>query len=193
MTDTITAPGGAIFSAAPGQTITVTKPSGAAGYYGALGDEPGDAPASPASRAALTPGSTLMLGPWTHPRRYRVDATVGVVSVAVSTPAVQYSTLLGKMESFTGNRTLDFNDNGRLLRCEDASNVTVTVPNNLAEGFNVGLLMFGTGSVTISAGSGATNRSSTSALSTQYQVGSLIVARNSTGSGAEFVLGGSFA
>ena len=84
---------------------------------------------------------------------------------------------------FTGNRTLRTDDNGKLLRCDDNSNVTVTVPAGLPVGFNVAFVMWGAGTVTIAAGSGATNRSNKTSLSTQYQAGSLVVLK-----AAEFVL-----
>lgn len=96
--------------------------------------------------------------------------------------------LYATVESFTGNRTLASTDNGKILRCEDASNVTITVPSTLSIGFNIGFAMWGAGTITMSAGSGMTNRGGKTALSTQYQVGSLLVLKV-----GEFVLGGDFA
>ncbi|PSO29847.1 hypothetical protein [Bradyrhizobium sp. MOS002] len=94
---------------------------------------------------------------------------------------------------FTGDRTLSLDDNGKILRCDDGSNVTVTVPGALPECFNVGFIMMGGGTVTLSAGSGATNRSSGTTLSTQYQKGSLLVARNTNDAAAEYLTSGDFA
>lgn len=99
----------------------------------------------------------------------------------------------GKVERLTGDKTLSPSDKGKLFRCDSAANVTVTAPANLPEGFNVGLAMWAAGTVTVAAGSGATNRSSKTALSTQYQMGSLLVMKNASGAAAEFVLGGDFA
>lgn len=98
----------------------------------------------------------------------------------------------GKVFPLSGSYTLSQSDNGKLFRSDSASNITLTIPAGLSEGFTVAVAMFGAGTVTASAGAGATNRSSKSALSTQYQVGSILVMKN-TGSAAEFVLGGDFA
>ncbi len=116
-------------------------------------------------------------------RRVTVTAVIG---------AANYTVFYSDVVPFTGDRTLALTDDGKVLRCDDASNVTVTAPNNLPECFSVGFAMWGAGTITVAAGSGATNRSSTSAISTQYQWGSLVVAKNTDDASAEFVLGGDF-
>jgi hypothetical protein len=177
-----------------GYVLTVTADAVSNGRIGRLGDQPGArVPDTPSEFAAVAAGATALVGPFPYITRHTVEALAGSLSYAVASSPFGYSMLLGAMRSFTGARTLRAEDNGRVLRCDDGSAVVVTVPNDLPEGFNVGLAMWGAGTVTVTAGSGATKRSSTSALSTQYGVGSLLVMKNSSGSAAEFVLGGDFA
>lgn len=106
---------------------------------------------------------------------------------------VTYTIFYTDVVPFTGNHTLTADDNGKVLRCDDASNVTVTVPRNLPECFTCGFLMWGAGTVTVSAGSGATKRSTRSALSIQYSGGSVLVVKNADDASAEFILNGGFA
>lgn len=108
-------------------------------------------------------------------------------------PTYPIATQVGKIERFSGNRTLSPDDNGRVFRGEDSSNVTVTVPNNLGEGFTVGFVQYASGTITLSAGSGATKRAGGTATSAQYQRGSLIVTKNADGASAESFVGGDFA
>jgi hypothetical protein len=176
MSQTVTAPGRNVVALDANQIITISPAANASGRVGRIGDLPGDGE-NASAYGTLTASTTKVVGPFINPTRHAIELSAGTATYAVSTPNPAYRTLLGRMDGFTGNRTLTADDNGKILRCDDASNVTITVPNSLAEGFNVGFAMFGAGTVTISAGSGATNRSSTSALSTQYQVGSLLVCR----------------
>jgi hypothetical protein len=141
---------------------------------------------------SIPAGETRQFGPFPTIRRYTVECQTGSISYDVVKLDNDLATQFGNLQKFTGNLTLSPEDNGKLLRCEDGSNVTVTAPATLPEGFNIGFLMWAAGTVTVAAGAGATNRSSKTALSTQYQVGSLIVAKNAGGA-AEFVLGGDFA
>lgn len=107
----------------------------------------------------------------------------------------QHADFLGSVVPFSGaNLTLGANMNGKMLRSDGNSNVTVTVPASLPVGFNCGFMMFGTGTITLAPGSGATNRSAKTALSAQYQAGSILVAKNNTGlTAAEYLAGGDFA
>lgn len=101
----------------------------------------------------------------------------------------QHADFLARITPFSGTTlTLDEDMNGMVLRSDGASNVTVTVPSTLPLGFNCGFMMYGAGTVTLSAGGGMTNRSAKTALSTQYQSGSLLVSK-----AAEFIVGGDFA
>jgi hypothetical protein len=186
-----------------GQTLTVTLESGytlavtaAANSSGRIRRE-ANSIGGPLARdwfKTIPVGETRRFGPFPTERRYDIECQSGSLSYEIVTePDNDFATLLGNVEKFTGNITLSVEDNGKLMRCEDASNVNVTVPATLPEGFNIGFMMWGAGTVTIAAGSGATNRSAATALSTQYDVGSLIVGKNADGTAAEFVLGGGFA
>lgn len=115
------------------------------------------------------------------------------VTITALSGTATYTVFYTDVVPFTGNRTLSLDDNGKVLRCDDTSNVTITVPRGLPEFFSCGFMMWSTGTITIAAGSGATKRSSASALSTQYMSGALLVAKNADNASAEFVLGGGFA
>lgn len=129
---------------------------------------------------------------WEDPPFYFAggDALSSVIRAVSGT--VTYTIFYTDVIPFTGNRTLTADDNGKVLRCDDASNVTVTVPRDLPECFTCGFLMWGAGTITLAAGSGATKRSSTSAISAQYSSGALLVAKNADDGSAEFVLSGGF-
>jgi hypothetical protein len=81
--------------------------------------------------------------------------------------------------------TLTDEHNGKILRF--TAEATVTVPSTLTAGFNVGIINYSAAVVDVAAGDGATNRSSTSELATQYTMGSLFVPV-----ATEFMLGGDF-
>jgi hypothetical protein len=133
-------------------------------------------------------GSTRAFGPFPAARRYSLETAVGTLDYSAAVFDIAFSTLRGNVEGFTGDLILKADDNGKLLRCDDASPVVLTVPDDLPAGFNIGIAMWGAGSVTMA---GATNRSTVTALSTQYGLGSLIVLKNA--GVAEFKLGGDFA
>jgi hypothetical protein len=119
------------------------------------------------------------------------DPAKRVTIVAISGTA-NYTVFYTDVVPFTGNRTLSLDDNGKVLRCDDTSDVTITVPADLPECFTCGFLRWSTGTVTVAAGAGATKRSSTSAIGTQYSSGALLVGKNVDGASAEFVLSGEF-
>lgn len=172
-----------------GSVLTITPGTSSTASLQRSGDKPGD----PNIGTPATIAGAAKYGPFPSHRYYTLQAVTGSVTYTVDKPTQLMATHLGNAEGFTGNRTLVADDNAKILRCDDSSNVTITVPNNLPEGFNVGLSMWGTGTVTISAGSGATNRTSKTALSTRYQSGGVLVLKNSGGAAAEFILGGDFA
>lgn len=175
----------------PGEMLTVTADALSSGLVRRVSSSGNNLSGYQINNVAAS--SKVMCGPFPTVRQYSIECAAGSLVYTMTKSDYGYSVLLGNVEAFTGNRILSQNDNGKLLRCDDSSNVTITVNNDLAEGFNVGFGMWGSGTVTIAAASGATNRSSTSALSTQYQLGSLVVIKNGTGKAAEFALGGSFA
>lgn len=171
-----------------GKTLTITPAAASTGRLYRMGDAAG---APMQGSQAITGASNF--GPYPGHRTYFLEVATGSISYTIGIATSSYATELGNVEGFTGARTLVADDNGKLLRCDDASPVTITVPNNLPAGFNVGIAMWGAGTVTVAAASGATKRSTTSALGTQYKLGSIIVMKNTGGSAAEFVLGGDFA
>jgi hypothetical protein len=111
----------------------------------------------------------------------------------MSLPIVaKYENRFGHVIPFKGNFTLVNEQNGAIFRCDDGSNVTVTIPRNLMEGFNVAFAQWAAGTITLSAASGAINRAGGTATSAIYQHGSLIVVKNSNNASTEFVVGGDF-
>ena len=142
---------------------------------------------------SIAASQVLIFGPFPTIRKYRLECDSGSISYAFDKPAFDYATQLGNVQGFTGAKTLSSSDNGKIFRCDDGSNVIVTVPNNLSVGFNVSFSPWGAGTVTVAAASGATNRSGKTALGTQYQAGSLVVVKNADGASAEYLLNGDFA
>ena len=55
------------------------------------------------------------------------------VTITAISGAATYTIFYTDVVPFTGNRTLSLDDNGKVLRCDDTSNVTVTVPRGLPE------------------------------------------------------------
>lgn len=108
-----------------------------------------------------------------------------------------YATDRGLIVPFTGNLVITRNDEGKIFRSDDTNNITVAVPNDLHDGFNIGFITCSTGTITLVAGPHVTNRSNKIALSSQYQSGSLMVIKRSGGLGVlgdiEFMTGGDFA
>jgi len=96
----------------------------------------------------------------------------------------------GVIEILAANKTLTVADAGKIFRVDANTAYTVTVAANLPEGFNVGLAQWGTQAITLAAGAGATNRSSTTATSAQYKMLSVLVLKNNVGlTAAEFTVG----
>jgi hypothetical protein len=101
---------------------------------------------------------------------------------------------LATLVDLAGSYTLKNDDMGSVFRNDSTSNYTVVVPNTLIGGFSAGFTIFSTGTITLSTGASATNRSAKTALSTQYGSGSVFVAKqNSAETAAEFLVGGDFA
>jgi hypothetical protein len=105
---------------------------------------------------------------------------------------VPFTNFYAEMVATAASFTINSDCNGYLFRYEGSSNITVTVPANLPLGFNCGFAMWGTGTVTLAPGTGATNRSGKTTLNTQYTSGSILIAKNIGGSAAEFLVGGDF-
>jgi len=88
--------------------------------------------------------------------------------------------------------TLVAGDTGKTVTLNNASAITVTLPNSLAEGFECECIQLGAGQVTFSAGAGATlnNRQSHSKMAGQHAAVRLKVTGNSGGSSAVYNLAG---
>ena len=88
--------------------------------------------------------------------------------------------------------TLQASDTGKTVILNNASAITVTLPNSLAAGFTCEIIQKGAGQVTLSAGSGATltNRQSHTKIAGQHGAARLTVTGNSGGSSAIYNLAG---
>lgn len=140
--------------------------------------------------------SSLSFGPFPTDRTYSIEAigAGGKLSYVAAKPSYDYATQRGNIEPFVGSFAIKNEDMGKVFRCDDTSNVTITVPNDLSQGFNCGFIMYGTGTITLSFASGAINHSAKTALTTQYQRGSLFCAKQiSANNAAEILVGGDFA
>ncbi|MFT4121070.1 hypothetical protein [Bradyrhizobium sp.] len=140
-------------------------------------------------------GSSKTFGPFPTVRRYTLDAlgAGGKISYEIYKAPYDIATQVGNIESFSASFALQNEDNGKVFRCDSASNVTVAVPADLMEGFNVGFVQWDAGTITLASEPGATKRAGGSATSSQFQSGSLIVLKNTDGASAEFKVGGDFA
>lgn len=172
-----------------GETMRVVADANSNGIVRRSGDRAGFQ-RSGVQQQSIPAGATRIFGPFPSIRHYSIEVAVGSLTYTSTIDDFAYSTIFANVEGFSGNRTLMDGDNGKLLRCDDGSAVTITVPNNLAEGFNIGVAQWGAGAVTIAAASGATKRSAAASPSAQYKVGALLVVKNSDGASAEFTFSG---
>jgi hypothetical protein len=92
----------------------------------------------------------------------------------------------------TTTYTLQASDRGKVKVFNNASAITVTLPNSLSQGFAITWVQKGAGAVTFTPASGATrnNRSTHTKSAGQWAMGSLYVDSNSGGAAAAYVLGG---
>jgi hypothetical protein len=104
-----------------------------------------------------------------------------------------HANLRGNIVSLTEGFTLSPSDEGKLFRCENTANIVITVPGTLPEGFNCGFIMWSTGTITLTPTVGVVNRSGKTALTTQYQSGSLMVIKFMGHAKHDFLVGGDFA
>ena len=88
--------------------------------------------------------------------------------------------------------TLVAGDTGKTIRCTNASAITLTLPNSLAEGFTCEIIQGGAGQVTLSPASGAVinNRQSHTKIAGQYGAVRIVVVSNSGGTTATYNLAG---
>ncbi len=111
-----------------------------------------------------------------------VDPSTGAIAGFVATYNNQSGTTY----------TLATSDAGKTLTLNNASAITVTLPNSLPAGFTCECIQLGAGQVTFSAASGATlnNRQSQTKVAGQHGAVRLAVTANSGGSAAVYNLAG---
>lgn len=174
----------------PGDTLTVSADANSSGLVRRMRGD-GAADSLTGSQIQTVPSaSSRIFGTFPTLRNYQIEPSVGTLTYIVTQLNHDYATQRLNVEAFTGARTLRFEDNGKALRCDDGSAAAITIPNDLAEGFNVSVSQWGAGAVTFAAASGATKRSSTSGVTAQYGTVFVKVIKNTDGVSAEFVLGG---
>jgi len=116
----------------------------------------------------------------------QTNGTGGVVDFTGS----QIENFKASIYEDSGHHTLTAGENGKIIVFTSSSNVTLTVPTNLAIGFNCLIIQEGTGVVSITAAAGSTVRNRNSHVKTagQYAVMSLLSYSNnifiSSGDGA---------
>lgn len=134
----------------------------------------------------ITPNEGLMLWVADEAEFYLFDGTGWV--------ATGLGALLGnKINVQTGTSySLSAADAEKIVECSNASPFTLTLPNNLKQGFTCSVAQKGANLVTFSAASGATmhNRNGHTRTAGQYAVCNLYVTSNSDGSSAVYVLTG---
>lgn len=91
--------------------------------------------------------------------------------------------------------TLSTGDDGKVVELNNASAITVTLPNNLPASFSCLLVQVGAGQVTLSPAGGATMRQRQSLTKTagQWAQVSAYIRGNIGGASAEYVVGGDMA
>ena len=90
----------------------------------------------------------------------------------INVQEVPYTNFYGAVVVCSSAPVITVDANGKIFRYDGSGNVNVTVPATLPVGFNVGFVMFGTGTITLVAGTGATNRSAKVALGRSIMSGS---------------------
>lgn len=175
----------------PGKVLTIVSGPATTAIVRGIAT-PGENVAAPSM--PMTASKTKNYGPFTAPRTFQIEVTTGSVTVdTVDAGQMAFATLRGNVEAVDASFTLRADDNGKIFRSEAGADITITVPPDLPEGFNVGASKWGVGNVIFAAGTGATARSVSLTVSTLYSVGSLMVMKNANGVSAEFVTGGDVA
>lgn len=102
----------------------------------------------------------------------RQDFTAGQVLTAAQLDAV--ATAMVAINAQTGTTyTTVLTDDGKLVTCDNASSIALTIPPNSSVAYGIGtqinIMQLGAGQVTITAGAGVTLRSAGSKLKTNAQ------------------------
>jgi hypothetical protein len=183
---TLTAFGFALFSAANAASALTTL-----GAVGSISPAFSGAPTAPTQTAGDN-STKLATTAFIVAALASYQTTAGLAT-AVAGLGINSTQIAAVFDDQTGTSyTMAAGDNGRAVTLTNASAITVTLPNNLAKGWNCLVYQGGAGQVTFSPGSGATlvNRQSQSHTAGQYAVCSLLVTANASGTGAVYVLGG---
>lgn len=176
----------------PGQTMTITSPDVlSSGIVRRMAVDGGQLTGN--RLQPIQASGKINIGPFALPRTYSIEAVGTSLLYSIDVHSQSYARQLGDVWGFTGSLLINNEMNGKIMRCEDANPVTVSIPGDLIEGFNCGIIRFAAGSVTLSFVSGAVKRVGGTALGTQYFRGSLFVAKNADGNTAECMVGGDFA
>jgi len=100
---------------------------------------------------------------------------LGLGTAAVSASTDFSSAFFSIVSETTTARTLSDSDNGKVIACSNSGQVTITIPNGLASGFNCTIVQSGTGTVNIEGSGGATVNGISEKTSTAGQYASLNV------------------
>jgi hypothetical protein len=100
--------------------------------------------------------------------------------------------IVGRTEVPGTTYTVLPSDNGCIIECTNAAGCVVTLPATSARGMNIGIMRYGAGAVTWTAGSGATIRvaGAFTGIAAQYGTMSAYVRENVAGTAAEWIIGG---
>lgn len=143
------------------------------------------------STGLLTVGASgsYDVGPFKTPHAYRLTATVGSIDFAMGFKDVPFASDRANCEEITASRVLTNGDNGKFFRVNSAIAVSLTIPNNLIEGWNAGFVQYGAGNIALVSASGAINRSPITGTTAQYSIMSAFCVNNpNDGAAAEYVV-----
>lgn len=128
------------------------------------------------------------IDPWTN--LFALDDVRGPQGIQGIPGPVDYT--LGFRATVTGNYTLQASDKGLMIPVSSAVDVTITLPNSIAAGFNCMVVQEGVGAVIFSAAAGATyrERGGNTRTAGQHAIASLITRANSTGTSAIWLASG---
>ncbi|MCK1314011.1 MULTISPECIES: hypothetical protein [unclassified Bradyrhizobium] len=155
--------------------------------------------------AVISPNSKIAIGPYPDVRQFSIEAAPNSIqgeplmySVGNSrrddATEVVFARSSSNVRSFSASFTLDATYDKFDLVYNASTNVTVTVPANLPQGFKVKFIGTNlTGNITIAAGAGATNRDGQTTLASGKN-GTLTITRQSAkNDAAQYALSGDFA
>jgi hypothetical protein len=191
----LTAFGFALFSAAnSAAAMTTLGAVGAASptFTGAP-KAPTQAPGDNSTNISTTAFVVAALASYATTASLSSYQTTAGLATAVAGLGINSTQISAVFDDQTGTSyAMAASDNGRAVTLTNAAAITVTLPNNLAKGWNVVVYQGGAGQVTFSPATGATlvNRTSKTKTAGQYAMVTLMVMSNSSGTNAVYALGG---